>query len=301
MSADAASGSPIRALVFFTVSMLSGTMLVAVLFQLLTGYQQQIEEAKRPEDTVMAIVAARDLYPGVAIAEDDLYAIEIAPRYLPDGSFLSPDHVIGRVPRERVLANELVRAGRLADPEAGVGLNAVIPRGMRAFSMNVDGGQALAGLLMPASYVDVLATIPDPSSAGASTTRTLVQAVFVLGVNGRMQKETAEEARGRRGATAPSVTLLVTAEQAEDLAHAQSLGAMTLTLGSDADVNQAYVSAGVDLVTLRDAVMGPRRVEEVRARPVKPRPAPVAPPQGEGTLIIIGPDSYRNPPAAPAE
>ena len=255
MAREGGGGGPVRALIFLALAIGAGSFALVVLYQLITNYQLKIDEAKRPEDTVMVIVAARDLYQGVTITEDDLYAVQIPPKYLPEGVFLSPEHVVGRIPRERILANEFVRADRLADPESGVGLNAVIPRGMRAISINVSDGAALSGFLNPNNYVDVLVTVqPDEAAAKSGKkmpeTRTLLQAVFVLGVNSRMQKETAELAKEKRGSQKPSVTLLVTADQAEQIAHAENLGEIVLTLRNDLDVNFTPL-AGVDIEDLR--------------------------------------------------
>ncbi|MCB9690470.1 MAG: hypothetical protein H6736_01520 [Alphaproteobacteria bacterium] len=82
-----------------------------------------------PDDapTVMVMVAARDLYPAVTIEPEDLFAIEIPAAYLPDGVFLAPEHVVGRRPRQRILVNEFVRGGHLADPESGRGLADILP------------------------------------------------------------------------------------------------------------------------------------------------------------------------------
>ena len=106
-------GGALRALVFLAAAVMSGSLALVALYNLITSYQVKIDEAKRPEDKVMVIVAARDLYQGVTINEEDLYAVQIPPKYLPEGVFLSPEHVVGRIPRERILANEFVRADRL--------------------------------------------------------------------------------------------------------------------------------------------------------------------------------------------
>ena len=265
--APRASG-PIRALAFLAIAVIAGAASLVVLFQLITGYQARIDEAKRPEDTVMVIVAARDLYQGVTVTEEDLYAVEIPPRYLPEGVFLSPDHVVGRIPRERILANEFVRANRLADPESGVGLNAVIPRGMRAISVNITDGQALSGFLNPGNYVDVLVTIV-PESKGKEQemeTKTLLQAVFVLGVNSRMGSESRDEAK-KRGRQDPSVTLLTTAEQAEELAFAENQGELRLLLRNDLDVDQHELES-VDISDLRKKLEA-KKVVRVRTIPKK--------------------------------
>ncbi len=271
-------GGPIRALIFLALAIGAGSFSLVMLYKLITSYQMKIDEAKRPEDTVMVIVAARDLYQGVTITEEDLYAVQIPPKFLPEGVFLSPEHVVGRIPRERILANEFVRADRLADPESGVGLNAIIPRGMRALSINITDGAALSGFLNPGNYVDVLVTIqPDQNASGGATdkkpeTKTILQAVFVLGVNSRMKQENTEEAEKKRGKNKPSVTLLVTADQAENIAHAENLGEIVLTLRNDLDVNFMQLE-GVDVEDLRKKLVVKK---DVRKEVVK-KPAPAAP------------------------
>ena len=259
------SAGALRALIFLVLAVGMGAFSLLMLYQLITNYQLRIDEAKRPEDMVMVIVAARDLYQGVTITEDDLYAVQIMPKYLPEGVFLSPEHVVGRIPRERILANEFVRADRLADPESGVGLNAVIPRGMRAISVNVNDGAALSGFLNPGNYVDVLVTYtPEEGGKAVVKTETLLQAVFVLGVNSRKQNETVEEAKAIRQRRAPSVTLLVTADQAEKVAHAENLGTIVLSLRNDLDVTVSSLK-GVDMNDLR------RKIERPVVRRVRPR------------------------------
>ena len=271
MAREGGGGSgPLRALIFLALAIGAGSVSLVMLYKLITSYQLKIDEAKRPEDTVMVIVAARDLYQGVTITEEDLYAVQIPPKYLPEGVFLSPEHVVGRIPRERILANEFVRADRLADPESGVGLNAVIPRGMRAISINIADGAALSGFLNPGNYVDVLVTIqPDEEKKAKEAkpqTQTLLQAVFVLGVNSRMKQETGEEAKEKRGSQKPSVTLLVTADQAEQIAHAENLGEIVLTLRNDLDVNFATL-AGVDVDDLRSKLESAPKVIRRAAAP----------------------------------
>jgi pilus assembly protein CpaB len=271
MARETAGGGsgPVRALIFLALAIFAGSGSLVLLYKLITSYQLRIDEAKRPEDTVMVIVAARDLYQGVTITEEDLYAVQIPPKYLPEGVFLSPEHVVGRIPRERILQNEFVRADRLADPESGVGLNAVIPRGMRAISINIADGAALSGFLNPGNYVDVLVTIqPDMEGKGADKkpeTHTLLQAVFVLGVNSRMEKETREAAKELRGNQKPSVTLLVKADEAEKIAHAENMGDIVLTLRNDLDVNFQALP-GVDVDDLRTKLMVTKKVVRPTAR-----------------------------------
>lgn len=277
MAQQSGNSGPVRALMFLTVAVVTGCVALVGLYQLIHSYQVRIDEARKPEDTVMVIVAARDLYQGVTITEEDLYAVDIPPRYLPDGVFLSPEHVVGRIPRERILANEFIRADRLADPESGIGLNAVIPRGMRAISADIADGQALSGFLNPGNYVDVLVTITPEDGKKDPETSTLLQAAFVLGVNSRMNEENTEQATQRRGKHRPSVTLLVRADEAEKVAQAETVGRLQLTLRNDLDVNFAELH-GIDVNALRSKLETPK---PVRSR--APRE-----PQGSTLRIIRG-------------
>lgn len=254
-----------RALGFGVVAATAGAFSLVVLNGLIQSYEQEIARQSKPEDTVMVMVAARDLYQGITIEESDLYAVQIPPRYLPENVFLAPDFVIGRTPRERILANEFVRADRLADPESGAGMNAVIPRGMRAISVNLADGRALSGFLEPGNYVDVLVTMAAEGKGDEDITRTVLQAVFVLGVNNRMGSEDAAEAESRRGKTTPAVTLLVTADQAEDVAFAEAMGRITLALrpNTDLDLN-TEIGAGVTLGEMLGRVKPP---PPIRVRP----------------------------------
>ena len=178
----------VRALLAGAVGLVTLSVGGMAFYMVVNQYQGLIEEAKRPEDTVMVIVAARDLYQGVTVNEEDLYAVAIPPKYLPPDTFLAPEHVMGRVPRERILANEFIRAERLADPDNGQGVHALIPRGFRAISVEVSDGEALAGFLQPGNYVDVLNTLEPEEEGGEPITNTLLQAIFVLGVKQKYQR-----------------------------------------------------------------------------------------------------------------
>lgn len=275
-----------RAMIFMVVSVIAGVAALVIVYKLIQGYQERIAEAQKPADTVMAIVAARDLYQGVTITEEDLFAVEIPPQYLDETVFRSPEHVVGRVPRERVLANEFIREERLADADEGIGLNAIIPRGMRAISINVADGAALSGFLNPGNYVDLLVTLRTQGQ-GTEVTETLLQAVYVLAVNSRLTAEThtaedadRETARARETKRfKPSVTLAVTPDQAEQVAHAEKEGKITLALRNDLDVGFAEVDGAnvAEVLGEQPKVAAPRP----KAAP-KPAPEPTGP-----TLTII--------------
>jgi len=268
------TGGRARALFFLLISLAAAAVAVVVVFLVITSYQQQIVEAEKEDDTVLVMVAARDLYQGVTIEEGDLEMRHLPPTYVPNSVLRQREQAVGRVPRERILKEEFIREERLAESEAGLGLNAIIPRGMRALSINISDGSAVSGFLNPGNYVDVLVTLQGDEDQSEAETVTLLQAVPVLAVNARV---------GERNVGAddvkPSVTVAVTPEQAERLTHAVAQGAVTLTLRNDIDVTHVEThGAIVNEMLGGDADETRITVKEWRAQQAE---------NNSGTLIII--------------
>lgn len=90
-----------------------------------------------PEPLVDVVVASVVLNPGVKVRADDV-RVEARPVSRVPEDAVRVDEIVGQVPRERVLDGEIVRRARLADADLGVGLNAVIPRGMRAIALSLE-------------------------------------------------------------------------------------------------------------------------------------------------------------------
>ncbi|TNE87097.1 MAG: Flp pilus assembly protein CpaB [Deltaproteobacteria bacterium] len=258
-------------------------------FQLTSYYEEKIADARRPPDTIEVIVASRDLFQGIAVTEDDLFQVDIEEKFVPAGVYRSADHVIGRVPRDRILANEFIREERLADAKAGLGLNALIPRGFRAISLNIQAAQAGAGFVRPENYVDVLVTITNPLT-GERETRPVLQAVYVLAVNDQTGQEQEEEVaskgkkgkKGKKGGTrksAPSVTFAVTPEQAEQLAQADTSGTLQILIRNGMEPMPEELAA--DVVGFSWEALKPKPEPKPKPRPTAPKPEPE--PQG---LII---------------
>lgn len=281
------------------IGFFAGAVVVAIIaiygiFSLMSGYGKIARAENKPVETVTVVAASRTLYQGVGITSDDLFVVNVPPEYLPvikDAKtsdshkaevFASRERVVGQVPRERILANEFIRPERLADGNAGIGLNAVIPRGMRALSVNLKDSNAVSGFLEPGNYVDVLVTMED--DFGDPRTETILQAVFVLGVNSRAQNETTEDS-ATRGRQAPSVTFLVTPKQAEDIAFADEMGDISLTLRNVQDVVYTPLS-GATLGTLIDRIR-PKALEV----PDEPKFIRVTSGRQEATTEVAAPAS----------
>lgn len=260
--------------------------------QVLTSLDQQADEAARPKDLVTVVVADRQIYAGEVITAEDLTTWTISARYLPklkdeetgevvDFQFFNNiEEVIGQVPKERVLRNELLRPERLSVASTGQGLNAIIQPGMRGISVDLRGGDAISGFLEPGNFVDILVTMPDERRI--QRTETIMQSVLVIGVNSRAQNESAEEAE-IRGKQRPSVTFMVTPEQAEEIAFAAELGVLSLSLRNRMDKSRGSLG-GADLDNVLARFKPPPRTATVRQ--VLPQPEVATVQVVRGTEIV---------------
>jgi len=235
--------------------MFAAAAATALIYSVINNYNEQLAIYEQPEQTVQVMVAASDLHQGKNIVSEDLVMKEFSPDYVPDQVLMRVEQAIGRVPRERILAHEFIREERLASAESGIGLNAIIPQGMRAISINITGGSAVSGFLNPSNYVDIIVTFQGSDNVETQTI-TLLTAVTVLAVDERLGDSSSSATDPAR----PSITLAVTPEQAEKLTHANSQGEITLTLRNDIDVTDV-TSHGVRSQDLLGGETDDKRIE----------------------------------------
>ena len=165
-----------------------------------------------------AVIARHDLPLGTTITGGDVATRTIHSSQLPPGVEHSPEQVIGRVVQTPVLRAGFIATRNLA-PTSRTGLDGVIPPGLRA--LRVVATDALRP--RTGAVVDLLASYPDSTrSAGDAGATVVAHGVVVL--------RTDLDAHTTTGTSAVGVTVLVTAQQARDLAAASSRGTITLTL-----------------------------------------------------------------------
>jgi pilus assembly protein CpaB len=278
-----------RAYLFLGVSVVAAALAVFLVVQLLRRAENQLEEASKPQETVDVVVATRNLYMGLPIGEDDVAVVKLVPEIVPaDVTFTSKDAVLGRIPKERVLAQEILRAERLARRESGVGLNALILPGKRAVSIAVKAEEAVAGFIQPLNYVDVIVVIkPDDKDAlnTRAVSKILLQGIKVLAIgdslNGNYgdEQEKGSEKGAKTKKTKPSkntgvvkgkrtITLEVTPGEAEQLALAQAKGEIVLALRADIDINRVEENGVIvdELIGLERNTAPPSPMKSTRGR-----------------------------------
>jgi pilus assembly protein CpaB len=272
------TGGRTKALLLLSLSMVASAVAIMIVLGIVKRAEEKVAEAALPADTIVAVVAARDLNVGVAIGPDDVVEAQLLPSMLPEsGTFASVDEVVGRTPRERVLANEIIRDQRLALADAGIGLNAIVEPGKRAMSVSVDSESGVAGFIRPGNYVDVIVTIrPDGRDTNTKwVSHTFLQGAKVLAVGrqlGDQEQGKLPESRPVSTREKPTVTIELDPDQAEALALASSKGDIHIVLRNDVDITAVdtqgtYANAIIGLDNLQAARKPVRRVAQRNAAP----------------------------------
>lgn len=177
------------------------------------------------------LVAARDLKLEEVIRPDMVKVVQMAKAAVPAGAFSSIKDVEERWVQHALLENEPVVDRKLAPRGSPPGLIARIPKGMRAFAIEVNEQTGVSGFVLPDHRVDVVQTENGPN--GQSEAESVLQDVLVLASG---QTFTRPDDRSIQSRT---VTLAVTPEQVDILVAAKSRGPLTLALRGLNDHTQA--------------------------------------------------------------
>lgn len=221
--------------------------------------------------SVQIAVAAENLPTGTRISKEHIKMVGWPASSPIEGTFTSPEAVLGRGLIQPLQANEALTESKLAPIEAGAGLPPLVTPGMRALSVRVNEVIGVAGFTVAGTRVDVIVTLRDGDK---STSRVIVSNVQILTAGPSYDTEKAKEGNAM---TSNVVTLLVTPEDAERITLAQTAGALMLALRNPLDVIPTDTK-GARMASLLGA----------------PAPEPVVKPDSKGVRRAVVPK-----PAAP--
>ncbi len=181
-------------------------------------------------------MAAQDIPPGTTINEDVIKKgmIKTTPwpkTSVPAGAFSSPQQIVGKVNRVKILANEPILESRLAGE--GAGLTVRLEAGKRALAVGVNELIGVSGFIVPDDRVDIiLTTTPLGGNQESKISKIVLQNKRVLSV-----AQSTEQKDGKPQ-LARSITLELTPEEVEKLTLASSEGQIAMALrglGDDAE------------------------------------------------------------------
>jgi len=166
------------------------------------------------EETVQIVVASEKLTLGNRLTEQQLRVANWPIANLPEGRFSDPKEIVGRGVIVPMSANEPLLESKLASKEAGAGLAAAIPEGMRAVPVRVNDVIGVAGFVVPGSHVDVI-IIGTPGPGTPTTSKIFLENVQVLAAGQSLERDSNGKPQNSQ-----VVTMLVTPEDAQKLALA---------------------------------------------------------------------------------
>src|SRR5580658_837206 len=256
-----------RSLMIGVVALALGAFVSLFVYKNLQGRPATVESGAD------VIVAADDIQVGSRVEEHDVRIARFPASGLPPGAYTKRSQVMGRGVIIPISKGEFVLPSKLAPENAGAGLPALIPPGMRAVSVRVNEVVSVAGFVGPGTRVDVLLT-GTPGGSSESQTTTVLQNVAVIASGQRLERNAAGEAQ-----STPVITLLASPEDAERLTLASSEGKIQLVLRNPLDTHQDPVEAA----NAKGLYMGGTPVAtrpHVTSRPVKQQktePPPTSP------------------------
>ncbi len=203
-----------------------------------------------PIDGPQVLVATRALPIGTIL---DATALKYQPwpKELVDNAYFLKDKsdlqsLIGTVVRNPVTAGQPVTQGALVKPGDRGFLAAALGAGMRAVTFPVSANTSVAGFVFPGDRIDLVLTSSVPGGGDGpplKTSETVMRNLRVLATDQRTDNTVGEDGK-TEVRTFSTVTVEATPKIAEEMAVAQTLGSLSLSLRSIAD-NQSELEQAI--------------------------------------------------------
>ena len=256
--------------------------------------------ATGPAKTAMLVVAKSPLGPGQELTAGDLELVPFASKVPLVGSVSDTSSLVGRVAVTPMTPGQPVLESMLAPQGTAAGLQALIPRGMRAITIDITESTGLAGLVSPGCRVDIVTTALNQEKADRSLGHSIVQNAVVLAVGQKVGSSRADADKDGAQAT-HTVTLLVSPHDADAIDVANNSSRLRLTLRGSGDT-ESGTDKGVMLADLRSDAPATQPADLTLAHapvvePVvlSPTTRPVVPerPVSRTVTVILGNDEQR--------
>jgi len=230
-----------------------------------------------PDEQIL--VAADDLQVGTKIEEKDIKFATFPSANLPAGVFHFKNKAIGRGVVQPISRGEFILTNKLAGENAGSGLPALIPPGMRAVSVRVNDTTSVSGFVLPGTHVDILLT-GSPQGSGDQQTTTVLKNIAVIATGQKLERNSAGEPQ-----TTPVITLLVSPDDAQKLTLATNQGHIQLALRNPLDTSQDEIAAARS-ESLYHGLPSPKPPPVVKSAPKKAAVTPPPPVSSAFTVEI---------------
>lgn len=221
-----------KKLIFLAGSLLTSLVIVFMLSNWLS--KPPLEKPTGPK-TEPVLVAPENLAEGAIVtvakmAWKDWIIDNIEPDYLTQKDNNRLSEIDGGVVRTPIFKGEPIRTSKIIKTHGKSAIAAVIHEGMRAVTVPYSKLANAPSLIAPGDIVDVIIPKKTQGNNEAYFGQTILTSVRVLAVNNELQKGGGGEEK--TSTNAQTITLEVTAPQAEDLAGAIRDGQVVISMQS---------------------------------------------------------------------
>ncbi len=270
----------------FLLSIVLGALFSALVYRYLREQQNAVEMARKTATgaTVDVVVADKPIAVGTRIDGGELRVAKWPVDLEPEGAVRTIDEATGSIARVSIDRNQPLQQSILVPKGAGL-LPLLISDGMRGMSVRVDNVTGVSGFITPNSRVDVVVS-GNPTTEGGEGEqkgKVILQNVRVLATGKEIEQ------KDEKPVEVPTVTLLVSPEDAEKLTVATRQEAVRLTLRNYRD-EDIVPTAGIALKTLFDPDPGSK------GAPHSSAPSQEAPhARAAGVQVLLGDKVTRQP------
>ena len=273
--------------IIFLLSIVLGALFSALVYRYLREQQTAVELARMSAKgaSVDVVVAEKPIPVGTRIEADQLRVAKWPAELEPQGAVRTVEQATGSIARMSIERNQPLQQSILVPKGAGL-LPLLITDGMRGMSVRVDSVTGVSGFITPNSRVDVLVS-GNPTTEGGDGDqkgKVILQNVRVLATGKEIEQ------KDEKPVEVPTVTLLVSPEDAEKLTVATRQEPVRLTLRNYRD-EDIIPTAGIAMKTLFQPDPG------AKGAPQSSAPSEKAPRthSGGGVQVLLGDKVTRQP------
>jgi len=215
-------------------------------------------DVRRGWNLVPIVVAAQDI-PENTVVTMEMISQRSVPEQFVTSSIVKPDsasYIVNQKVLVPIQAGDPLLWSQFETTKAAERLSTKIQKKARAVTIETKGAQSVGGWVRPNDHVDLIGTFKDPVT-GEQVAVTLMQNVIVL-ATGKITGTTNINLVPDGQREYANVSLLLLPEEVEVAVLAQELGALTLTLRNEEDLDVLEEMVRASFKTLTAGVFGSR-------------------------------------------
>ncbi len=214
-------------------------LVFAIILTLILFNHKQGKITPQSQPVIVALVAAKDLKFGMTLQAGDFTWRPLDKKEIATSDVITQEtrekDLIGSKLQESVLKDHLILQNMLISKGTLSPLASVLMPGMRAFTVEINASMALAGLIKPGDFVDIILTSKE-TGGGTTITKTILHNVHVIAVDQDILyvKSSSKEDKVQQRAS-KQITLELTPKEAELVAAGKANGILSLSLTVPSD------------------------------------------------------------------